>query len=93
MLNFDVIVIGAGLAGLCASIGLARLGYRIGLIELQSQRAIAEPGFDGRKIALTHRSMHLLQAGLRLANRIGPSKRAVLSSLTEFDPAPIFRRS
>ena len=59
--NFDAIIIGAGPAGLCLAIGLVRYGYRIGLIERQSERAIAEPGFDGREIALTHRSIHILR--------------------------------
>ncbi len=59
--HFDVIVIGAGPAGLCCALSLAKQGYRIGLVERQTQRVIAAPAFDGREIALTHRSIHTLQ--------------------------------
>jgi ubiquinone biosynthesis UbiH/UbiF/VisC/COQ6 family hydroxylase len=75
--NFDAIIIGAGPAGLCLAIGLVRYGYRIGLIERQSERAIAEPGFDGREIALTHRSIHILR-GLGVWPRIAPHEIAPL---------------
>jgi ubiquinone biosynthesis UbiH/UbiF/VisC/COQ6 family hydroxylase len=78
---YDALVIGAGPAGLCMSIGLAQRGYRVGLIERQSERAIAEPGFDGREIALTHRSMHLLQ-GLGVWSRIAPHEIAPLKRAT-----------
>jgi ubiquinone biosynthesis UbiH/UbiF/VisC/COQ6 family hydroxylase len=60
-LTFDVIVIGAGPAGLCSALSLARMGLRVGVIERQSAEALAAPAFDGREIALTHRSVQTLQ--------------------------------
>lgn len=56
----DVVVIGAGPAGLALACALAPLGLRIGLVERQPLQALAEPAFDGREIALTHASLRLL---------------------------------
>ncbi len=57
----DVVIIGAGPAGLCCALRLADQGQRVCVIERQSERSIAEPEFDGREIALTHRSVQTLQ--------------------------------
>lgn len=58
----DVLVIGAGPAGLSLALSLAELGLRSTVIDRQEQAAIADPGDDGREIALTHRSMQMLRA-------------------------------
>lgn len=60
-MHSDVLIIGAGPVGLCLSRALCDLGLSVGLIERQSEAAIAEPAFDGREIALTHASMRLLR--------------------------------
>lgn len=57
----DVVVIGAGPAGLALACALAPLGLRVELVERQPEAALAEPAFDGREIALTHGSMRLLR--------------------------------
>jgi ubiquinone biosynthesis UbiH/UbiF/VisC/COQ6 family hydroxylase len=57
----DAVIIGAGPAGLCCALKLAEQGYRICVVERQAERSIAEPEFDGREIALTHRSVQTLQ--------------------------------
>ncbi len=57
----DVIIIGAGPAGLCLSLALGGLGLDVAVVERQSEADIAEPAFDGREIALTHASMRLLR--------------------------------
>lgn len=57
----DVLVVGAGPAGLCLSLALARLGLRVEVLERQAASALAEPAFDGREIALTHASMRILR--------------------------------
>ena len=56
----DVIIIGAGPAGLCLAKALCDLDLKVALVERQPRAAIAEPAFDGREIALTHASMRLL---------------------------------
>lgn len=59
--NPDIAVVGAGPAGLCFARALAATGLRITLIEPQPEAALADPPFDGREIALTHRSVRLLR--------------------------------
>src|SRR3954468_12075110 len=60
-MQFDIVVVGAGPAGLAFARSLAGSGLRIGLIEKQPEAALAAPAFDGREIALTHLSISLLQ--------------------------------
>lgn len=59
--NPDIAVVGAGPAGLCFARALAATGLRITLIEPQPETTLADPPFDGREIALTHRSVRLLR--------------------------------
>ncbi len=70
-LDLDVVIIGAGPAGLCMAAGLAQKGQRVVMLERQAEQAIAEPAFDGREIALTHRSVHIMQ-NLGVWQRIAP---------------------
>lgn len=60
--DYDIIIVGAGPAGLCFARSLAGSGLRLALIEPQSAAQLADPPFDGREIALTHHSAHLLTA-------------------------------
>lgn len=60
-MNFDVVIVGAGPSGLCFAQMLAESGLRIAILEKQHEEAIANPAFDGREIAITHRSARLLQ--------------------------------
>ena len=57
----DIVVIGAGPAGLCVARALAGSGLRVALVEQQAEAALADPADDGREIALTHRSHRLMQ--------------------------------
>jgi len=61
MPNTDVVIIGAGPAGLALARALGEAGLGVALVERQPRAALEAPGFDGREIALTHRSV----AGLR----------------------------
>lgn len=60
-MQHDVIIIGAGPAGLCLAKALCDLDLKVALVERQPRAAIAEPAFDGREIALTHASMRQLR--------------------------------
>ena len=60
-MHHDVIIIGAGPAGLCMAKALCDLDLKVALVERQPRAAIAEPAFDGREIALTHASMRQLR--------------------------------
>ena len=55
-----VLVIGAGPAGLCLSLALSARGLGVDLLERQTASALESPEFDGREVALTHRSIRLL---------------------------------
>jgi len=60
-MDHDIIIIGAGPAGLSFARALAATDLRIGLIERQSAAKLADPAYDGREIALTQRSIRLLR--------------------------------
>jgi ubiquinone biosynthesis UbiH/UbiF/VisC/COQ6 family hydroxylase len=57
----DVIIIGAGPAGLCLARILADTGMNIVIVEKQKKSALASPQYDGREIALTHFSYNALK--------------------------------
>ena len=61
-MHFDLIVIGAGPAGLSLAAALQGSGLRIAIVERQAEAVLADPAFDGREIALTHRSVASLRA-------------------------------
>lgn len=88
-MQFDIVVVGAGPAGLAFAASLAGSGLRLGLIEKLPAAALADPGFDGREIALTHLSMRLLErlgAWERIpAADISPLREAqVLNGISSF---------
>jgi len=68
----DVLVVGAGPAGLCFARALAGSGLRVAVVEQQPRAALAEAAFDGREIALTHASRHILEQ-LGLWQRLDPA--------------------
>lgn len=59
-MRFDLIIVGGGPAGLSLACALAGSGLTIAIVELQDQAVLAEPLYDGREIALTHRSIRSL---------------------------------
>lgn len=61
MRDFDIIVVGAGPAGLAFARALEGSGLRIALVERQPEEVLAAPPVDGREIALTHRSVATLE--------------------------------
>jgi len=61
MHDFDIIVVGAGPAGLAFARALEGSGLDIALVERQPADVLASPPVDGREIALTHRSVATLE--------------------------------
>jgi ubiquinone biosynthesis UbiH/UbiF/VisC/COQ6 family hydroxylase len=77
--EFDVIIIGAGPAGLALATSLAQGGLNIALVERQSADTLADPGFDGREIAITHRSAEIMRS-LGAWDRIAPAEISTLAA-------------
>ena len=60
-MKHDVTIIGAGPAGLGFARSLANTGLQVVIIEKQSVASLEAPAFDGRDIALTHRSVRIMK--------------------------------
>lgn len=58
----DVVIIGGGPAGLSAALSLESLGLQVVVIDPAPEKALQNPSFDGREIALTHHSAALMKA-------------------------------
>ncbi|MEJ6005152.1 5-demethoxyubiquinol-8 5-hydroxylase UbiM [Paucibacter sp. AS339] len=76
----EVLIVGAGPAGLSMACALADAGIRSCVLEAAPLAALADPAEDGREIALTHAGMAVLQALGQWqdlpAAEIAPLKRA-----------------
>lgn len=83
-MTFDVIVIGAGPAGLAFVRALAGNGLSVAAVERQPVAALADPDDDGRAIALTHRSAETLRA-LGAWQRIDPAAISPLRAARVLD--------
>ena len=70
-MDYDVIIIGAGPAGLSFARSLAETRLRILLVEKSPLKTIENPAEDGREIALTHLSVKLMKE-LSTWNRVEP---------------------
>lgn len=60
-MDADVIIVGAGPAGLCLAKHLSGRQLKITVLEQHDQTSLEAPAFDGREIALTQHSAKLLQ--------------------------------
>lgn len=70
--HLDIVIAGAGPAGLAFARSLKGSGLSILIVDPQPEEALAVPAFDGREIALTHRSMAILtELGVR--ERLDPA--------------------
>lgn len=87
----DVLIVGAGPAGLALAIELADAGLRPTVLDAQPHGQILHPAADGRDIALTHRAQAILERlGLwqRLpAEEVAPLREAVVYDGR--DPRPL----
>ena len=78
-MTYDVVIVGAGPAGLSFARSIAPSGLRIALIEKQSTEQLAAPEFDGRDIALTHLSVRILK-DIGVWARFAPDDRPPINS-------------
>jgi ubiquinone biosynthesis UbiH/UbiF/VisC/COQ6 family hydroxylase len=85
-MNNHVVIVGAGPAGLCLSLALAARGMEVDVVDRQPAEALAAPAFDGREIALTHRSIQVLRE-LGAWDRIAARDRAPLRRARIMDGA------
>lgn len=83
-MDFDLVIIGAGPAGLCLARALRGSGLRLCLIEQQNRESLQDPAFDGREIALTQHSAELLRQ-LGLWSLFGESNIAPLRDALVLD--------
>lgn len=79
----DVLIVGAGPAGLAFAIALAQAGIASSVLEQAPLASLVDPPEDGRDIALTHRARRILE-GLGLwqalpADEIAPLRCAQVS--------------
>lgn len=59
---FDIVIAGAGPVGLALASFLSDGGLDVAIIEKQPREALANPGYDGREIALTLPSWEIMEA-------------------------------
>ncbi len=88
-MNVDVAIIGAGPAGLCFSRFLAGSGLSVVLVEQQTVESLREPPFDGREIALTHASRHILER-LDIWQQFDPAEISPLRDAQVLDGESLF---
>ena len=60
-MDYDIIIIGAGPAGLSFARAMADTDLKIVLIEKQPESVLEDPAYDGREIALTHLSQKIMR--------------------------------
>ena len=82
--NYDVIIVGAGPAGLSFACSLIDLNLKVLIVEKSTHPSIANPKPDGRETALTHNSLKILQK-LGVWDLIDQSKVSPLKEAKVFD--------
>lgn len=83
-MKVDIAIVGAGPAGLSLAKALSNTGLDILLVDQQSRDTLSDPPFDGREIALTPRSVRIMQS-LGQWQHIGASEIAPLHSARVLD--------
>lgn len=59
-MDYDIIIIGAGPAGLSFAKLLSATNLSVLIVEKQDEKVLADPAYDGREIALTHHSHRIM---------------------------------
>ena len=83
-MEHDLLIVGAGPAGLSLARALRGSGLRTTLIEQSPLESLQNPAFDGREIALTQHSAELLRQ-LGLWPRLGEANIAPLKDALVLD--------
>jgi ubiquinone biosynthesis UbiH/UbiF/VisC/COQ6 family hydroxylase len=78
-ISCDVAIVGGGPAGLALACALADQGQKVVVAERQPEAALAQPVEDGREIALTQRSMEILEA-LGIARHLPHALRSPIAA-------------
>lgn len=60
-MDYDIIIIGAGPAGLSFAKLLSATNLKTLVVEKQDEKSLASPDYDGREIALTHHSYNIMR--------------------------------
>ena len=81
-MDYDILISGAGPAGLCLARALSGHGLRIAVVEQQPLSAIENPAYDGREIALTQHSAQVLR-DLGLWERIAADEPGAFAPLRD----------
>lgn len=89
MSDYDLIIVGAGPAGLSLAARLAGAPLRIALIDKASKAALSEPAYDGREIALTRASIERLRT-LGAWQRLEDDEAAPLARAEVLDGASAY---
>jgi len=61
-ITVDITIIGGGMAGMTAAIGLAQHGFEVAVIDRASKKDLTAAGYDGRSSALAYASCQLFEA-------------------------------
>ena len=80
----DVLIVGAGPAGLALGAALSDIGLHCVLLEQQPRAALEDPAEDGREIALTHRARAVMER-LGLWSRLDAADIAPLNQARVVD--------
>ncbi len=83
-MHYDIIIVGAGPAGLSFARSLGYSGLRVAIVEKQTGAALAAPEFDGRDIALTHQSLRILRE-LGIWDRFSEDERPAIREARVLD--------
>jgi len=59
--NFDIVIVGGGLAGACLALALADSPYKVAMIEAVAPDAKSQPSYDDRTLAVALTSCRILE--------------------------------
>ena len=57
--DYDIVIVGGGLAGASLAVALGNTAYRVAVIEAFEFDSNAQPSYDERTIALTYSAKHI----------------------------------